>query len=351
MAPTRTAVDRNVASFAPIDQSNVLVLGKDGKLWLESAPFGNVPPSRLYVDSGIKAYKPVRTTGEVLVLKADRTLWLYENPKALDLTEVGGHIHIPPPVQIDANVADFYSYDGATVYVLGTDGHLWQESAPFGKVPPARVPVDVGVKAFTPVVNFTPVFDLLVLGADADSTLLMEGPPFGSLPPSATAVDRNVVQFSSDTAVVYVLDRQRNLWVEKPPFGVPNIPPKGRLQVDGNVKTFRQAEGETLFVLSTDDNGTLWFEFPPYGRKIPPERVQIDSNVATFGVVIADEYYVYVLDRDGALWLWTGPFVAGSVVEPGGGSDQDGDGGGGVVDGPGGTIDDGPDDEGPGGAP
>ena len=125
------------------------------------------------------------------------------------------------------------------------------------------------MKAFTPIVNYTPLFDLLVLGTN--SMLLTEGPPFGHLPPTnATTVDQNVVQFFGDTAVVYMLDGGRNLWVDTPPFG--QIPPK-RVQVDGNVKTFRPVDGECLFVLSTDENGTLWFEFPPYGTNIPPKRV------------------------------------------------------------------------------
>jgi len=72
----------------------VLVLGMDGKLWLEKPPFGNVPPAR---------------------------------------------------VQVDGNVKAFQGIDSQTVLVLGTDGNLWLEHAPFGNVPPGRTQIDANV--------------------------------------------------------------------------------------------------------------------------------------------------------------------------------------------------------------
>jgi hypothetical protein len=44
------AIDANVMEFAAIDTSNVPVLGGDGKLWWEQAPFGAVSPKHQPVD-------------------------------------------------------------------------------------------------------------------------------------------------------------------------------------------------------------------------------------------------------------------------------------------------------------
>jgi hypothetical protein len=44
--------------------------------------------------------------------------------------------------QVDGNVASFDMIDESAVYVLGTDGNLWQETAPFGTVPPTRQLLD-----------------------------------------------------------------------------------------------------------------------------------------------------------------------------------------------------------------
>ncbi len=85
-------------SFQTVDAyRHIFVLGTDGNLWLEQAPFGKVPPAR---------------------------------------------------VQIDGNTFTFQALDLNTVLVLGTDGNLWLEQAPFGKVPPARVQIDGSVQTF-----------------------------------------------------------------------------------------------------------------------------------------------------------------------------------------------------------
>ena len=75
----------------------MIVLGTDGNLWLEYAPFGNVPLGRQ---------------------------------------------------QVDANVQDFQGLDNQTILVLGTDGNLALERAPFGNVPAGRQQVDGNVRAF-----------------------------------------------------------------------------------------------------------------------------------------------------------------------------------------------------------
>jgi hypothetical protein len=42
-----------VVAFQALSDTEVLVLGSDGKLWLEHGPFGNVPPPRQQVDGNI----------------------------------------------------------------------------------------------------------------------------------------------------------------------------------------------------------------------------------------------------------------------------------------------------------
>ena len=82
-------------SFQTVDgYSHIFVLGTDGNLWLEQAPFGNVPPSRVQVDGNVRAFRAVN-----------------EN----------------------------------YVFVLGQDGKLWWEQAPFGNVPPERHLIDAAV--------------------------------------------------------------------------------------------------------------------------------------------------------------------------------------------------------------
>jgi hypothetical protein len=82
--------------FAGLDATEAYVLGTDGNLWLENAPWGTtVPPSRQHVDGNVAAVQ------------------------ALSATQA---------------------------YVLGTDGNLWLENAPWGTtVPPSRQHVDGNV--------------------------------------------------------------------------------------------------------------------------------------------------------------------------------------------------------------
>lgn len=122
-------------NFQAIDINNILVLGNDRKLWLESAPFGSVPPkNRVPVvvnDTEISAFQGLDLELHVLVLGTDGNLWL---------EQVLG----PPRVHIDGNVWAFQALDLEHVFVLGTDGNLWLWQAPFGKVP--RVHIDSNVR-------------------------------------------------------------------------------------------------------------------------------------------------------------------------------------------------------------
>jgi hypothetical protein len=58
-------------TFEALSDSEVLVLGQDGNLWLAHGPFGQqVPPSRQQVDGSVSAFQALPDT-EVLVLGSD----------------------------------------------------------------------------------------------------------------------------------------------------------------------------------------------------------------------------------------------------------------------------------------
>jgi len=134
--------------------SDVIVLNRWRLLWLEHAPFGNVPPSRDYIDRSVAAFPwqigTARTaqfldSQNVLVLGTDGNLWLMHPPWG----PTGRH---SPRDHIDSNVgAGFQGLDAQNVLVLGTDGNLWWEHAPFGNVPPNREQIDSDVADFQAV--------------------------------------------------------------------------------------------------------------------------------------------------------------------------------------------------------
>ena len=140
--------------------------------------------------------------------------------------------------------------------MLGTDGNLWLEQAPFGKVPPARQPVDANVRAFQALgVNAF----VWVLGTDGK--LWLEQAPFGRVPPKRQQIDANVLAFQPlDINDVIVLGSDGNLWLEQAPFGT--VPPK-RQQIDGNVMEFMASDTQNVLVLGTDGKlvareGSIW---------------------------------------------------------------------------------------------
>jgi hypothetical protein len=92
-----TSIAPPTLTFQALSDTEVFVLGTNGGLWLEQAPWGTIPPSR---------------------------------------------------VQIDGNVQNFQALSDTEVLVLGTDGKLWLEQAPWGTVPPNRTQVDGTVKTF-----------------------------------------------------------------------------------------------------------------------------------------------------------------------------------------------------------
>ena len=141
--------------FSGDSLSKAWVLGSNGTLWYELGPWGNVPPPRQQVGAGsVLAFSPIGQTGQALVLGRDGRLWL----------NTVGQSAGP---EIDGNVAAFdgnVTLGQQLAYVLGKDGSLWLERGPWGTVPPSRQIVDRNVQAFQ-TVNANQVY---VLGDDGN---------------------------------------------------------------------------------------------------------------------------------------------------------------------------------------
>jgi hypothetical protein len=166
----------------------IFVLGSDGKLWLERAPFGAIPPDRVQIDATAVAFQPL-VDQAVLVLGTDRKLWLEHGPFG----------SIPPARElVDTSVQDFEAVDDQSVLVLGTDGKLWLERGPFDPARPARTQVDATVRSFKIVDSQ----NVLVLGSDGK--LWLERSPFGTVPPARVQIDAEVqdYQFLDDRTVL-----------------------------------------------------------------------------------------------------------------------------------------------------
>jgi hypothetical protein len=288
-----------------VNLTEAWVLGNNGNLWFESAPWGSPPPSRQQAGgSGVTAFCPVAGTNQVLVLLGDGTLWL---------NTVGESSSGP---QVDGNVAAF---DGNVTlgvqqaYVLGQDGNLWLERGPWGTVPPARQQVDAKVKAFQ-TIGANQVF---VLGTNGN--LWLETGPWGTVPPSRIEIGGgNIVAFEATGAIedstVFVLSSDGTLWLNTVGGGS-----SGQQVGGGNIAAFEVVPGVTnqVFVLAT--NGTLWLNTVGGGSG----GSQIDGNVVAFDALDSD--HVYVLGSNGNLWLEQGPWgsvppsrqlVDGSVMQP-----------------------------------
>jgi hypothetical protein len=226
----------------------------------------------------------------------------------------GAQLYIPIDRDVSFLPASFqtaFQTNLAMVFVLGLDGSLWLENAPFGQVPPVRAQVDGNVVAFQALSDS----ELFVLGSDGN--LWLEHGPFGQVPPQREQVDGTVAlplpaasgevpvlrsfQALSDTEIL-VLGSDRNLWLEQGPFGQ-NVPPS-RQQIDGNVLAFQALSNTDVFVLGSD--GNLWHEHGPFGQQIPPPREQVDGKVVAFQALSDTE--VFVQGSDGNLWLEHAPF-------------------------------------------
>jgi hypothetical protein len=304
--PTRTHIDSDVKSFQFLSASEVAVVGNDGKLWLEHAPFGIVPPGRTLLDSGgfdgaVGGFQMISDT-EFLVEEVPAAFAGIINVFPNDLFLVRSGISL----KIDEDVKGFQWLSDNEILVLGSDNKLWLEHAPFGNVPPGRFQVDANV------VNFQAFSDSEIVVLGTDGKLWLERGPFGNVPPSRVQIDANVTtnlnspalaarpfQALSDTQIL-VLGTDGKLWLEQAPFG--HVPPS-RVQVDGSALNFQAIDGNTVVVLGQNKN--LWLEHAPFGH-VPPTREQIDANAIAFQALSTT--LVGVKGDDNNLWLEQAPF-------------------------------------------
>jgi hypothetical protein len=286
---TRQSSPSTHPGFFGVNLTEAYVLGSDGNLWLENAPWGRTPPPRQKVGGGLAAFSPISGTNQVLVLSTDGKL---------SLNTLGQSANGP---QIDENVAAF---DGNVTlgvqqaYVLGTDGNLWFVRGPWGTAPPPRQQVDGNVKAFQ-TIDANQVF---VLGTDG--TLWLETGPWGTVPPSRIEIGGGgILAFqalgSAPGAEVFVLRDDDTLWLNTVGGGAAGQ------QVGGdaaNIADFVVAPGTKNQVYVLSSNGTVWLNTVGQGASAP----QIDANAVAFDAYDSD--HIYVLGGDGNLWLEQGPW-------------------------------------------
>lgn len=127
---TRHEVDTGVSAFQGIgvldDGYQVFVLDQTGDLYYEFGPWGTNRRNRF--DGNVRKFQMIGET-EIYVLGDDGRLWLeHLGPPGLTMTRT----------LIDANVETFHALSANYVSVIGTDGKLWSESGPWGPVPPQR---------------------------------------------------------------------------------------------------------------------------------------------------------------------------------------------------------------------
>lgn len=296
--PHRTPVDGSVVYFRAFSAQEVLVLGEDSNLWFEVGPFGNVPlpetsswppaaSQRYRIDGSVGGFSPW-SPGEIFVLGNNDNAWL-EYDFGITIPTVP-----PPRVQIDGSVAVLWPLGLQEAYVLGNDGILWHELGPFGTVPlpfcsggttGCRTLVDLNV------VYFNAVDSTHVFVADQNNDLWLDQGPWGGIPPLRTHIDGNVADFLAvDAETVYVLGLDGNLWLENAPFGTVPLPPCSetsgigqgfacRTLVASNVLAFDyfMDAGGVYFI---DGNDNLWQASP---------RVQIDGSVYSFQPLTPDQ--------------------------------------------------------------
>lgn len=277
--------EMSMPTISAVDAEHVYVLGSNGTLWLDQGPFGNtVPPTRQQVNTGALAGGALDGNlacgalgaNSVYVLANDGNLWLGASPFGTNTT----YEHV------DSNAVGCAVVDENTVYVLGSDGNLWLEKGPFQFIDPNTGEVltddtsrDQGprwyVQVDSNVIGCAAVDENTVYVIGSDGNLWLEQAPFGTIPPARIHVDSNVIGCAAvDANTVYVVGSDGNLWLEQAPFGT-TLPPV-RTHVDSNVVGCAAVDDTNVYVLGYD--GNLWLENGPFGT-IPPSRTLVDGNV------------------------------------------------------------------------
>ena len=294
-------------SFAAIDDHNILVLGQDDHLWLEFAPFGNVPPARSHVDANVQAFRFVDGQN-VYVLGRDGNLWLQHAPFEPLVRE-----------QVDGDVAAFQPLDTATVFVLGKDGNLWLEHAgangKFGQTPPAREqifgPPQTRLKAigFQAVdANTVYVIDLLqnlsLLSRSPGGNVVGPAGNVHNIPPIVVEQDF----LSAGVVAIQAID-ENNVLVQ---------------DTSGGLYLHRKADATQAQPFATTKGS--WY-LVPTGREndelIPGSLGGPTLDIAAFQAVMGatpdSPFLVYALVRlSSGLWRFAFDFVDGKITDTGG---------------------------------
>jgi hypothetical protein len=276
---TRAPIDSSIVSFKSVDATTAYALDSSGRLWRDTVS----PASHVQVDANVSAFQPMPGDGFVYVLGTNGNLWLEPNSISGRTLVASGVVRFQAlgigyvlrtdssenlwyqigsyaPSKVDGNVASFKAISDSAIYVLGTDGKLWNENGSMSN----RFMVDQNVAQYFPA-DATHVY---VEGTD--SVLWNENGTAGN----RFEVDSSVASFYPfSDSTVYVLGSNGNLWreVENATF---------RDLVDGNVKAFEPASGTAAWVLGT--NGNLWLEQMPQAPLV--FQSSTSSSTAEVGV-------------------------------------------------------------------
>jgi hypothetical protein len=267
------------------NEMQAFVRGQDGNLWLETGPWGDVAGTiqrRLQVDGSVSqvfdqvggsriwrpAFQPLSAEA-IYVLGSDGNLWFETAPQGANGAQWGDVAStIATRQQVDGSVQAFQVMDAQTLFVLGNDGNLWFETAP-----------DWG-------------------GA--------WGNVAGTIA-NRLQVDGDVMQFwATGLGTVFVLGNDLNLWLETGPWGDVGSTIQFRVQIDANANDLQPLDENTVFVLGHD--GNLWLEvgrpFIDVAHTIAA-RSFVASNVLVFGALTAGQ--LYYVDGDSNLWYMEPP--------------------------------------------
>ena len=182
----------------------------------------------------------------------------------------------------EAQTAGFQALTPNAVFLLGSDGRLWNQSGPFNHCAMWEAG---GVQSFQ-AVSANQVF---VLGSDGN--LWYEPGPFPAVPRQQW--EGSVQKFQAVTAnSVFVLGHDGRLWLEHAPFD------HGTMWEAGGVQAFQGVGGGRVFVLGGD--GRLWLESGPF--PVTPRQL-VASNVANFQAL--DDHIIFIRFGNGDLWRYT----------------------------------------------
>ena len=294
-------------TFQALSLVDIFVVGTDGNLWLENAPWGRVPPKRQLIDGTVQAFQTLppqqEDTTQLFVRGYDGNLWFEQAPWG----------KVPPARTLLASNVLSFSLEASSLLVLRVDHTLLVSTAVAPPFPPFQL-IDRQVQAFAAATYQGGVLAYVVLGINGD--LWIEYGALGEVPPARVQVDRSVQSFQAVnleyTKKILILGLDGNLWMAEALSGT--VPPP-RQQVDGNVASFL-AYPEAQYVLVLSRQGALWLEQPPFGQ-VPPARELIATDVVAYQPVPGPftGIYVLALSKWGELRLYSQPFGEGELID------------------------------------